>query len=187
MSQTDALRRIALALDLAVRAHEGQRRRDGRREPFVNHVADVARRVSESPEADEVTLLAALLHDVVEKTPHGTDEIERIFGAEVAQVVAELTDDETLPRRQRHREQVARAPGMSPAARRVKLADKASKLAALAASPPRWWGQRKVERELREAGEVAAALRGADPNLEASFDREAEALARVLERNHGAS
>jgi hypothetical protein len=76
---------------------------------------------------------------------------------------------------------------MSSAARRVKLADKASKLAALAASPPRWWGQRKVERELREAGEVAAALRGADPNLEASFDREAEALARVLERNHGAS
>jgi (p)ppGpp synthase/HD superfamily hydrolase len=181
MRDAEQLRRLAVALDLAVRAHEGQRRRDGRREPFVNHVADVARRVADSPEVDEVTLLAALLHDVAEKTSHGLPEIERAFGAEVAGVVAALTDDESLPKGERHRQQVARAPTMPSAAKRVKLADKASKLAGIAASPPGWWRSKaKARRELKKAREVAAALRGADSVLEAAFDREAEAVERVL-------
>lgn len=180
MDETDPLRRIVRALDLAVRAHEGQRRRDGRRQPFVNHVADVARRVSESPEADEVALLVALLHDMAEKTPHGLPEIERAFGARVAAAVAELTDDEGLAKKERHRRQVARAPAMSPEAKRVKLADKASKLAGIGAAPPRWWGRAKARREIAKAREVADALRGTDATLEAAFEREAAQAERSL-------
>ncbi len=182
MTDPDGLGRIARALDLAVRAHEGQRRRDGRREPFVNHIADVARRVSRSPEVDETTLLAALLHDVAEKTPHGLPEIERDFGHEVAATVAELTDDPSLPKRERHRMQVEHAPAMSPRAKRVKLADKASKLASIATAPPRWWGLAKARRELVRAREVAVGLRGADPVLEADFDREAQRAEAALDR-----
>lgn len=181
MDGADSLGRIARAFDLAVRAHEGQRRRDGRRTPFINHVADVARRVVESPEADEATLLAALLHDVAEKTSHGLAEIEAAVGPEVAGIVAELTDDEALPRREQKRRQVAEAPSLSPTAKRVKLADKASKIAGIAAAPPGWWGRRKAHRDLARARAVAAALRGADPLLEAAFDREAAALDRILE------
>ena len=180
MDGAESLRRIAQALDLAVRAHEGQRRRDGRRPPFVNHVADVARRVSESSEVDETTLLAALLHDVVEKTSATLAEVEALFGAEVAGIVAELTDDETLTKREQKRRQVEHAPAMSPPAKRVKLADKASKLAGIAAAPPNWWGRPKARRDLRQARRVAAGLRGADPVLEAAFDREAAALDRIL-------
>lgn len=181
MQDLERLGRIARAVDLAIRAHEGQRRGHGRRRPFVNHVADVARRVSESPDLDEATLLAALLHDVAEKTSHSLPAIERDFGTEVAGIVAELTDDPDLSRRGRRRYQVEHAPVMSPRAKRVKLADKASKLAEIAASPPRWWGRAKARRELRWARAVAEGLRGADPVLEAAFDREVAALERALE------
>ena len=180
MDGVESLGRIAQAFDLATRAHEGQRRKDGRRPPFVNHVADVARRVSQSPHVDEATLIAALLHDVVEKTAVTRAEVEALFGAEVAVLVAELTDDEMLTKREQKRRQVEHAPRMSPRAQRIKLADKASKLAAIAAAPPGWWGRPKARRELRWAREVATGLRGADPVLEAAFDREAVELERVL-------
>lgn len=180
MDGAEGLGRVARAFDLAVRAHEGQRRRDGRRPPFVNHIADVARRVAESPAADETTLIAAILHDAVEKTATTPAEIEALFGAEVAGLVAELTDDEALPRRERRRRQVEHAPALSPRAKRVKLADKASKLAGIAAAPPRWWGRAKARRELGQARKVVEGLRGADPTLEAAFDREAAALDRIL-------
>lgn len=182
MTDPESLCRIARAFDLAVRAHEGQRRKDGRREPFVNHIADVARRIAESPQVDEATLLAALLHDVAEKTSHGLPEIEREFGAEVAGVVDELTDDQSLPKRERHRSQVEHAPAMSLRAKRIKLADKASKLASIAAATPPWWGQAKAQRELAWAREVAAALRGVDPALEANFDNEAARAEAALGR-----
>lgn len=182
MQDPESLRRVARALDLAVRAHGGQRRGHGRRAPYINHVADVARRVSESPELDEATLLAALLHDVAEKTPHGLPEIEQGFGTEVAGVVAELTDDPALSGRRQRRRQIEHAPIMSPRAKRVKLADKASKLAEIAAAPPRWWGRARARRKLRWARDVAEGLRGADPALEAAFDREAATLERLLDR-----
>lgn len=180
MADPESLARIARALDLAIRAHEGQRRRDGRREPFVNHIADVARRVAESQALDETTLIAALLHDVAEKTGHGLPEIERSFGREVAAVVAELTDDQSLPKRQRHRMQVEHASAMSEPAKRVKLADKASKLASIADSPPQWWGRAKARRELAWAREVVAVARGTDRALEASFDGEAARADKAL-------
>ncbi len=182
MTDPDSLGRIARALDLAIRAHEGQRRKDGRREPFVNHIADVARRVAESPDVDETTLLGALLHDVAEKTSHRLPEVEEAFGPEVASVVAELTDDPSLAKRERHRKQVEHAPSMSARAKRIKLADKASKLASIATSPPSWLGRAKARRELAWAREVADALRGIDPLLEAAFDKEAALAEAALGR-----
>ena len=174
MEDADSLRRVALAFDFAARAHEGQWRKAGRREPFVSHVADVARRVAESPALDEETLLAALLHDVVEKTGHDLAEIERTFGQEVAGVVAELTDDPSLSGREQKRHQIEAAPSFSVRAKRIKLADKASKLASIAAAPPRWWGRHKARGEVDQARKVAAGLRGVDPVLEKAFDLEAE-------------
>lgn len=166
------LGRIALAYDMAVQAHEGQTRRHGRGAPFINHVADVARRVSESLETDEVTLVAAVLHDVVEKTPRTLAEVEAAFGAEVAGVVAEVTDDQSLTKAEQRRQQVEHAPRLSPRAKRIKLADKASKLASIAEAPPGWWRKGKARKEVKQAQEVAGAVRGVDSVLEAAFDRE---------------
>jgi (p)ppGpp synthase/HD superfamily hydrolase len=173
MDDPGSLRRIALAVDLAARAHEGQRRGAGRREAFISHVMDVARRVSESPALDEETLLAAILHDVVEKTDHDLQEVRRMFGPAVASIVAELTDDPSLSSREQKRRQVEAAAHFSDRAKRIKLADKASKLASIASAPPRWWGRKKAAKEVAQARKVAAGLRGVDAILDQAFDHEA--------------
>jgi len=54
-----------------------------------------------------LTLQAALLHDTVEDTDTTMDEIEAEFGAEVAGIVAEVTDDKSLPKQERKRLQVS--------------------------------------------------------------------------------
>ncbi|KAF1534639.1 Guanosine-3',5'-bis(diphosphate) 3'-pyrophosphohydrolase MESH1, partial [Eudyptula minor] len=73
---------------------------------------------------DIVVLQAALLHDTVEDTDATFSEIEERFGEEVRRVVEEVTDDKALPKMERKRLQVERAPGSSPRAKLVKLADK---------------------------------------------------------------
>ena len=185
MTDASALGRIARAFDLAARAHEGQQRGDGRKEAFISHIADVAHRVSESPAVDEVTLLAALLHDVAEKTSHTLAEIEAEFGAEVAGIVAELTDDSRLSEHEQREQQAEAAPSFSERAKRIKLADKASKLASIASAQPGWWDRGKGRKEVEQARKVAAGLRGIDPVLEAAFDREARAADAALGQQQG--
>src|SRR3954468_17583762 len=81
----DLLRR---AFDYSARAHEGQHRRSG--EPFILHPLGVATICAEL-QLDEQTIVAALLHDVVEDTAAESDELRAEFGDEVAQLVAGVT------------------------------------------------------------------------------------------------
>ncbi len=76
------------AYEFAVSAHQGQVRKSG--EPFVNHPLEVALILAEL-HLDTATLKAALLHDVVEDSDIGLDEIERRFGSEVAGLVDGVT------------------------------------------------------------------------------------------------
>lgn len=176
MEHHELLRRIAGAFDFAARAHTGQTRKGAAAEPYINHVADVAARLARSPRADADTVVAAILHDVVEDTEHTIEEVEAQFGPVVAGYVRELTDDKSLPKEERKRRQVEEAPRKSDGAKRIKLADKASNLAALADSPPHRWDSDRRRDYLAWAREVAAGLRGVDPALEVAFD---EAAARV--------
>ncbi|KFR02495.1 Guanosine-3',5'-bis(diphosphate) 3'-pyrophosphohydrolase MESH1, partial [Nipponia nippon] len=72
-------------------------------------------------------LQAALLHDTVEHTDTSPAELEERFGAEVRGLVQEVTDDKALPKAERKRLQVERAPGSSPRAKLLQLADKPHK------------------------------------------------------------
>ncbi|NXJ85039.1 MESH1 pyrophosphohydrolase, partial [Trogon melanurus] len=85
------------AADFAAGKHKGQRRKDPEGTPFINHPID---------------------------TDTTFSEIEERFGAEVRRVVEEVTDDKVLPKMERKRLQIERAPGSSPRAKLVKLADK---------------------------------------------------------------
>lgn len=60
----------------------------------------------------------------MEDTDTSLDEVERHFGAQVRRLVEEVTDDKTMPKLERKRLQVERAPHSSPGAKLVKLADK---------------------------------------------------------------
>ena len=81
---------ILKAAAFARRAHADQRRKYNDR-PYIQHPARVAGRMAAHPDATEVMVAAAFLHDVVEDTPHTLDEIVAEFGPDVARLVAELT------------------------------------------------------------------------------------------------
>ena len=65
-------------------AHEGQTRSTG--EPYIIHPVAVARILAEM-RLDNETLMAALLHDVIEDTEVTKEELEEQFGATVAELV----------------------------------------------------------------------------------------------------
>jgi GTP pyrophosphokinase len=76
--------RIDDAYRVAEEAHEGQFRRSG--EPYISHPVAVAEILS-SWQLDPQTLMAALLHDVMEDTPVSKEEISARFGRPVAELV----------------------------------------------------------------------------------------------------
>lgn len=80
------------ALRFATEAHASiDHRRKYTGEPYIVHpmaVADIVRSVPH----DEAMIAAAYLHDVVEDTPVGIEEIEAAFGEDVAALVGWLTD-----------------------------------------------------------------------------------------------
>lgn len=174
---------VARALDFAARKHAGQRRKGKAAEPYVNHLAEVARLVAEGTEGKDATaVVAALLHDTIEDTGTTREELEREFGAEVAALVAEVTDDKALPKAERKRLQVANAPGKSARAKVIKLADKTSNLRSITASPPVGWDWQRQREYFDWAARVAAGCRGVNPTLESWFDQACAVGIAALER-----
>ncbi len=82
------LDRIRQAFDFAVQAHEGQKRKDG--SPYVTH-AIAAAEIAGEMGLDDEAVMAALLHDVLEDTDTTHEELERRFGADVADIVEGVT------------------------------------------------------------------------------------------------
>lgn len=89
VTRTDEL--APRALSFAVRCHSGQRRESNGR-PFIEHPLEVARLLRDAGCAEDV-IAAGLLHDVVEDTNVTLSEISTRFGADVAKLVAGVTDD----------------------------------------------------------------------------------------------
>jgi len=85
---------LARAYRYSERAHEGQTRSSG--EPYVSHCVEVAKILADL-QLDTTTVAAGLIHDVVEDTKITVEDVERAFGAEVAQIVDGLTKIGNLP------------------------------------------------------------------------------------------
>jgi guanosine-3',5'-bis(diphosphate) 3'-pyrophosphohydrolase len=159
------------ALAFAARKHRDQRRKDPEASPYINHpiaLADVL--VNEGGVADVEVLCAALLHDTVEDTATTPEELVAAFGARIARIVAEVTDDKALPRAERKRLQVAHAGALSREAKLVKLADKICNLRDVAQRPPESWDLARRREYFDWAKKVIDRLRGTHPRLEAAFD-----------------
>ena len=159
------------AVAFAADRHRNQRRKGDEASPYVNHPIAVAHVLwHEGGVRDGVTIAAALLHDTVEDTDTTFEQLEERFGAEVAGVVREVTDDKSLPKAERKRLQVQHAADASLPAQQVKLADKICNLRDIANSPPTGWDLERRRAYFDWAKRVVDALRGAHPQLEAVFD-----------------
>src|SRR5438876_10654699 len=113
------------ALKFAAEKHRNQRRKDADASPYINHpIAVAAVLATEAGVTDEATLIAALLHDTVEDTETTVQELQQLFGPEVAALGGEMSDDKSLPKETRKRLQAAHAPGTSPKAKRLKIGDR---------------------------------------------------------------
>ncbi len=172
---------MARALEFAARRHSAQRRKGLAAEPYVNHLAEVARLLAESCGGQDPELVAAgLLHDTLEDTATRAAELEREFGAGVLALVLEVTDDKSLPRQERKRLAGGNGGGQIGRARMIKIADKTSNLRSILASPPVGWGRRRRLEYFRWAAQVVERCRGVSPELEAAFDQACrEGLARM--------
>jgi (p)ppGpp synthase/HD superfamily hydrolase len=169
---------VLKAADAAARWHVHQRRKGPPKEPYINHLLEVAMLVAEATGGNDSTLvIAALLHDAIEDCEVPAELIASTFGEEAALIVKEVTDDKSLPKEVRKNRQVETASHKSPKAKLLKLADKTSNLRAIAASPPADWSVKRRIEYVEWAVAVAEGLRGANPWLEQQFD-EAVAAAR---------
>ncbi|MBO0752911.1 MAG: HD domain-containing protein [Bradyrhizobiaceae bacterium] len=161
---------------VAAQWHTTQRRKGKAQEPYVNHLVEVAYLVAACGASEDV-ICAALLHDAIEDQGVTAATIAGMFGADVAAMVCEVTDDKTLPKAERRALQVVRAPHLTPGAKLVKLADKISNVRSIASSPPADWPPRRRLEYVEFCCKVVAGLRGIDAALEKTFDSAArEAL-----------
>jgi guanosine-3',5'-bis(diphosphate) 3'-pyrophosphohydrolase len=169
---TNQLDAVFTAAHFAAEKHSNQRRKGKGGEPYINHLLEVAQLISHAlPEPDTNMVVAALLHDVVEDAGVTNEELVERFGADVADLVAEVTDDKSLPKAERKRLQVEHAPHKSVRAQSIKLADKISNLRAILASPPIDWDFQRQKEYFEWAKRVVDGLTAPDPVLKAEFDR----------------
>ena len=166
--ETTALLR---AVRFAAHKHRFQRRKDGDATPYVNHPIEVASVLAEvGGITDVTTLIAAVLHDTIEDTETTASEIEREFGAEVRQVVEEMTDDKSLPKPDRKRLQIEHSSQKSPRAKLVKLADKICNVRDVGQAPPAGWSAARREEYLEWTERVVVGCRGTNRQLEQCYD-----------------
>lgn len=85
---SDEIEQVWAAYRYAFKAHDGQTRKTG--EPYITHPVSVACILAKL-HLDIPTLLAALLHDVVEDTGVASAEISEVFGKQVSELVDGLT------------------------------------------------------------------------------------------------
>ncbi len=166
------VRRILAAARFAAEKHAQQKRKGAAGEPYFNHLLEVAELVAASSDRLDVELLmAAFLHDTVEDTGVKLQELETRFGNDVAGLVAEVTDDKSLPKEIRKQLQVQNAPKKSERAQTIKLADKISNLRSILASPPAGWDRERKQQYFEWARQVVSGFAAPNPFLKSEFDK----------------
>ncbi len=86
---TENEQKIRDAYALAYKAHNGIRRKSG--EPYIIHPIEVALISAKEIGLGAKSVISALLHDVVEDTDYTLEDIERLFGPKIAQIIDGLT------------------------------------------------------------------------------------------------
>jgi (p)ppGpp synthase/HD superfamily hydrolase len=168
---SNSVRRILGAAQFAAEKHAQQKRKGENGEPYFNHLLEVAELIAaSSPDLDVELVMAAFLHDTVEDTGVTLQELEQRFGRDVADLVAEVTDDKSLPKETRKQLQVQHTPEKSPRAQTLKLADKVSNLRAIISSPPVGWSVERKRQYFEWAKQVVSGIASPNEFLKSEFD-----------------
>jgi len=186
--------KVVEAYEFGARAHEGQKRHSG--EPYITHPVAVATILADL-HLDMSTLIAALLHDVIEDTGTDKGEISKLFGEEVANIVDGVSKLDQLRFRNREEAQAESFRKMVLAMAEdirvilVKLADRTHNMQTLGVLPPA--KRRRIARETLEIyapianrlGINSIRLELEELGFKHMHPRRHRVLERALRRNKG--
>ncbi|HEX3948759.1 MAG TPA: bifunctional GTP diphosphokinase/guanosine-3',5'-bis pyrophosphate 3'-pyrophosphohydrolase [Steroidobacteraceae bacterium] len=186
--------RVREAYDFGAEKHQGQKRVSG--EPYITHPVAVADILADL-RLDADTLVAAILHDVIEDTPTAKAEIASIFGQVVAELVDGVSKLDQIQFKNRQEAQAESFRKMLLAMVRdirvimVKLADRMHNMRTLGAMPP--VKRRRTARETLEIyapiaerlGLYAVKLELEDLGFRALYPYRYKVLERELKRARG--
>jgi guanosine-3',5'-bis(diphosphate) 3'-pyrophosphohydrolase len=135
---------VANAAFFAAQKHSKQRRKNKSGDPYINHPLEAADLIAKH--VDNIgdirknnAMCAAILHDTIEDTDTSYEELCNIFGKDIADIVAEVTDDKKMGKVARKKFQIEHAKNISYEAKIVKIADKYSNLSSLRTDSPIGW------------------------------------------------
>ncbi|MGY5149620.1 MAG: HD domain-containing protein [Candidatus Nitrosopumilus sp. bin_68KS] len=114
---------------LAKKKHAGYLRKDG--STFSKHLEDVVNRLKSLGVIDEELLSAGWLHEIIEETDVSFDNLYEQFGNRIAVIVSSLSEDKTLPRKQREKVYRIQLKESSFDAKLIKLCDISANLSDL--------------------------------------------------------
>ncbi|GHB63323.1 GTP pyrophosphokinase [Streptomyces viridiviolaceus] len=152
--ETATLRQIERAYQVAERWHRGQKRKSG--DPYITHPLAVTTILAELG-MDPATLMAGLLHDTVEDTEYGLDDLRRDFGDVVALLVDGVTKLDKVKFGEAAQAETVRkmvvAMAKDPRVLVIKLADRLHNMRTM-----RYLKREKQEKKARETLEIYAPL-----------------------------
>ncbi|BAU81960.1 GTP pyrophosphokinase [Streptomyces laurentii] len=152
--ETATLRQIERAYQVAERWHRGQKRKSG--DPYITHPLAVTTILAELG-MDPATLMAGLLHDTVEDTEYGLDDLRRDFGDQVALLVDGVTKLDKVKFGEAAQAETVRkmvvAMAKDPRVLVIKLADRLHNMRTM-----RYLKREKQEKKARETLEIYAPL-----------------------------
>ncbi|MET7454802.1 bifunctional (p)ppGpp synthetase/guanosine-3',5'-bis(diphosphate) 3'-pyrophosphohydrolase [Streptomyces sp. NPDC005574] len=152
--ETSTLRQIENAYQVAERWHRGQKRKSG--DPYITHPLAVTTILAELG-MDPATLMAGLLHDTVEDTEYGLDQLRRDFGDSVALLVDGVTKLDKVKFGEAAQAETVRkmvvAMAKDPRVLVIKLADRLHNMRTM-----RYLKREKQEKKARETLEIYAPL-----------------------------
>jgi GTP pyrophosphokinase len=148
------LRQIERAYQVAERWHRGQKRKSG--DPYITHPLAVTTILAELG-MDPATLMAGLLHDTVEDTEYGLEQLRRDFGDQVALLVDGVTKLDKVKFGEAAQAETVRkmvvAMAKDPRVLVIKLADRLHNMRTM-----RYLKREKQEKKARETLEIYAPL-----------------------------
>ncbi|WP_030294548.1 RelA/SpoT family protein [Streptomyces katrae] len=152
--ETATLRQIEQAYQVAERWHRGQKRKSG--DPYITHPLAVTTILAELG-MDPATLMAGLLHDTVEDTEYGLEDLRRDFGDAVALLVDGVTKLDRVKFGEAAQAETVRkmvvAMAKDPRVLVIKLADRLHNMRTM-----RYLKREKQEKKARETLEIYAPL-----------------------------